>query len=229
MLHLVESSSTETEGPRSQTSFAYGQLRADILAGRYAPGERLKISDLAKALEVSPGAIREALSRLVPDQLVVAPLSVEDLEDLTDLRCEIEAIALRRSVEHGGPDWEGTVLAAAHRLRRTQIVSETDHSLTADWVERHAAFHMALVSACDSPRLITLHAQLYEQSERYRGLSVLAQSEEKRDVATEHQAIVDAALDRDADRLIGLVLTHFRRTTALIVDAARKSSAGDRA
>ena len=54
----------------------------------------------------APARIREALSRLVPEQLavsreqrgfVVAPLSVADLEDLTDVRCEIEGIALRRT------------------------------------------------------------------------------------------------------------------------------------
>ena len=230
MLSLVETSKVGAIGPRSQTSLAYAHLRSNILAGRYVPGEKLKISELAASLEVSPGAIREALSRLVPEQLVVsrdqkgfvaAPLSIEDLEDLTDLRCEIEAIALRRSVERGDTEWEASILASAHRLRRTAMRLE-DRSLTPQWVVQHAALHNTLVSACGSRRLLALHVQLYQQSERYRGLSVYV--EVSRDVHHEHQSIVDAALDRDADLLVDLTLKHLRETTALIVDAARQGA-----
>ena len=233
MLKLVESTEGRPEAPRSQTSAAYARLRADILAGRFAPGEKLKIADLAVSLAVSSSAIREALSRLVADQLVVsrdqkgfivAPLSIEDLEDLTDLRCEIEAVALRRSVIRGKDEWEGAMLAAAHRLRRTPMTKEVDASLTEEWVIRHAAFHASLVSACGSRRLLKLHAQLYEQSERYRGLSVHVEGD--RDVAGEHEALVDAALDRNADHLVDAAITHLRRTTSLIIDAARRISQG---
>lgn len=231
MLKLVETSDVPPEAPRSQTSAAYARLRADILAGRFAPGEKLKIADLGASLSVSSSAVREALSRLVADQLVVsrdqkgfvvAPLSIEDLEDLTDVRCEIEALALRRSVARGRDDWEGALLAAAHRLRRTPMKNLEDSSLTEAWVARHAAFHSAMVAACGSRRLLKLHAQLYEQSERYRGLSVYVEGD--RDVESEHEALVDAALERDADRLVELTLAHFRRTTSLIVDAARRPS-----
>ena len=230
MLGLVESHAERSATP-SQTTLAYSRLRADVLAGRLAPGERLKVLALANALEVSPGAIREALSRLLPEHLVVsreqkgfavAPLSIEDLEDLTDLRCEVEAIALRRSMARGDTKWEAAVLATAHRLRRTPPrTSETDRSLSEEWVERHAAFHAALVAACGSRRLIAFHAQLYEQSERYRGLAT--QLETDRDVDSEHQNLVDAALDRNADLLVELMLSHMRKTTARIADRARGS------
>jgi GntR family carbon starvation induced transcriptional regulator len=222
-------------GPRSQTSWTYGEIRRDILAGRYEPGKKLKIADLAQKLKVSPGAVREALSRLVPEQLVVsrdqrgfavAPLSIVDLEDLTDLRCEIEAIALRRSAERGDVNWEGAVLAAVHRLRLTPHRIEGDElALNPQWIARHADYHAALVSACESPKLLALHGQLYEQSERYRGLS--ANLPTTRDVAAEHDAIVELALARDTDRLIELALDHMRATTRLIVAAARKEHQTD--
>lgn len=232
MLSLVESSDPTPHEPRSQTSLAYSRIRRDLLGGRYAPGERLKITDLATALDVSPGAVREALSRLVPEQLVVsrdqkgfvvAPLSIQDLEDLTDLRCEMEAIALRRSVALGDESWEAQVLAAAHRMRRTKRLADEQRTLTSEWVERHAAFHAALVSACGNRRLLDVRAQLYQQSERYRGLSVYV--DDDRDIDAEHQALVDAALDRNADRLVDLMYAHLRTTTAKIVSASRASSA----
>lgn len=231
-----ETLGSDPAAPRSQTSAAYARLREDILAGRLQPGERLKIAEIACAFEVSPGAVREALSRLVPEQLavfrdqkgfVVAPLSIGDLEDLTDLRCEVEAIALRRSVLRGEVGWEGSVLAAAHRLRRTKILTSADRSLNRDWVERHRTFHTVLVSACGSPRLLDLHAQLYEQSERYRSLSFPTLGETERDRQGEHQALADAALDRNADGLVELMVRHFRETTARIVKAAEGGTMGD--
>ena len=73
--------------------------------------------------------------------------------------------------------------------------------------------------------MITLHAQLYEQSERYRGLAT--QLETSRDVDTEHRGLVDAALDRQADVLVELMLEHMRKTTARIVEGVLQTpSAG---
>lgn len=221
----------ENGGARSQTTLAYEVIRADILKGRHVPEKKLKIQELAEELQVSPGAVREALSRLVPEQLVVsrdqrgffvAPLSIADLEDLTDLRCEIEAVALRRSVERGDIDWEANILAAEHRLRREPlVVGETQEALNPEWVDRHAAFHYALVSACGSRRLLALHSQLYEQSERYRGLSLHVKA--PRDVGDEHHVITSLALKRDAEGLVRTMIAHLRRTTDLIVSAASQS------
>lgn len=215
------------EGPRSQTSLAYEVIRSDILSGRHVPGKKLKIQDLAVALEVSPGAVREALSRLVPERLVVsrdqrgfvvAPLSIADLLDLTDLRCEIEAIALRRSVARGGVDWEANLIAAEHRLRGAPVVvGGAEPQLNPGWVQAHAAFHTALVAACGSPRLLVLHAQLYEQSERYRGLSLHTNT--PRQVHDEHREIVRLALARDTEALVAATLAHLNLTTKLIATA----------
>jgi GntR family carbon starvation induced transcriptional regulator len=220
----------EDTEPRNQATLAYRIIRGDILSGRHVPDKKLKIQDLADELEVSPGAVREALSRLVSAQLVisrdqrgfvVAPLSIPDLEDLTDLRCEIEAIALRRSIELGDVNWEAGLLAAAHRLRATPMrLPGKKGGANPDWLAVHGAFHEALVAACGNARLRALHTQLYEQSERYRLLSVKVDT--SRDVAKEHQEILDLALARDAKRLVEAVQRHLRTTTRLIVEATRK-------
>ena len=222
MLTYIELSDSGTAAPRSQTSLAYRRLKGDLLAGRAAPGEKLRINELALRLNVSPGAIREALSRLVPEGLVisrdqkgfvVAPLSIEDLEDLTRLRCDVEEIALRRSVSAGDVGWEASILAAAHRLRRTPRMLQGNVA-NDEWMAQHQIFHRALIGACGSPRLMALHSQLHHQSERYRALS--AKVEPDRDVDGEHQALVDAALDRDVETLVRLVRSHIERTTDLM-------------
>src|ERR1700676_3667331 len=84
--------------PQNLTQAAYEGLRADLLACRILPGSRLKIQELCDRFSVSLGAIREALSRLTSEELVVAepqrgfsaaPISAADLKDLTMVRIEI--------------------------------------------------------------------------------------------------------------------------------------------
>jgi GntR family carbon starvation induced transcriptional regulator len=226
MLKLVDPADPLQSAARSQTTVAYRRLKSDLLAGRLIPGEKLKINEIALQLAVSPGAVREALSRLVPEGLVVsrdqkgfivAPISIQDLEDLTRLRCDIEEIAIRRSIGAFDVEWETTIMTLGHRLRRTPR-RLPGGEVNYGWVAMHERFHAALVSACGSARLLALHAQLYQQSERYRILS--AHVEGDRDVDKEHQSLVDAAIDGDYDELIRLLREHLQQTTTLMVKAA---------
>lgn len=221
---------TGQAAPRSQTSATYARIKADILAGKISPGKKLKIKDIAAELEVSPGAVREALSRLVPEGFVVsqdqrgftvAPISIDDLLDLTRLRCDIEEIALRRSTVEGDASWEAAIIANLHRLLYTPRV--VDGRPNADWLLAHELFHRALVNGAASPRFIALNTQLYQQLERYRLLGWNA--DRQRDVDVEHRALADAALARDADRLVALAHKHFERTAELIVEATQADAA----
>ena len=113
------------EGSINLTQGAYEDLRADLLSCRIAPGSRLKVQELCDRLSVSLGAIREALSRLTSEGLVVAepqrgfraaPISKEDLIDLTKTRIQIETLCIRRAIEVGDVAWESQLVAALHRL-----------------------------------------------------------------------------------------------------------------
>jgi DNA-binding GntR family transcriptional regulator len=210
------------------TQGAYEGLRADLLACRIAPGSKLKIQDLCTRFAVSLGAVREALSRLTSEGLVIsepqrgfraAPISVADLKDLTMVRIEVESLCLKRAIAVGTVDWEARLVAAFHRLSKTPERVASDPARAADdWAEAHAGFHAALVEGADSPWLLRLHAQLYAQSERYRRLSVPLSMEE-RDVGGEHRAILDATLKRDAEKAVKLLTRHLGATTAILLEA----------
>ncbi len=84
------------------------RLRAAILEGHFSPGERLRESELATALGVSRGPIREALVKLERQGLVVirpprgafvAQLSLEDLVEVFTLRLAIEKLAVNRCIQ----------------------------------------------------------------------------------------------------------------------------------
>ena len=210
----------------TQADQAYEALLAEILDCRLAPGAKITISDVAARLEMSPGAVREALSRLSAEKWTiataqkgysVAPVSIEDLQDLTRTRIVIEQMCLRSAVAHGDVEWETSIVAAYHRLHRVPIVvADTPSRLNEGWVAAHTTFHAALASGCDSPWLLNLRTMLYAQSERYRHLS-FALGRENRNVDAEHKAILDACLARDAELACRLIDDHLSRTTDVLV------------
>jgi DNA-binding GntR family transcriptional regulator len=214
-------------GGSSLTQDAYERLRADLLACRLRPGARLKINELCGALSVSLSAVREALARLTSEGLVVAepqrgfrvaPISAEELSDLTAVRAKIEGMCLERAIAVGDVGWESHLVAAFHRLSRTPEREPADpQRMNEAWSAAHAAFHEALVGACDSPWLLRLRGILYAQSERYRRLSVPLAAV-ARDLNHEHRGIMEAALARDAGLAGALMTEHIERTTRVLLE-----------
>lgn len=213
-----------------RTARVYETLRADILAGRIAPGSRLGFANLVDRYECSIGALREALQRLSEQALVTAEpkrgfrvmdISPEDLRDLTEARCEIEVLALRYAIARGDLAWESTVVAAHHRLERTPMYVDDDPDrFTDDWVSAHAAFHQALLDGCSNTRILATATALRDSAELYRQWSA-PQHDRHRDIAAEHQAILNAAVVRDADLAGQLLTSHIQRTTDALLAAPR--------
>ena len=231
---LSFSESAAEDRPRSLTSAVQERLRADILATRLLPGQKLHIAGLAKQFSVSLAAVREALSRLVADGLVqasdqrgfrVSPVSMADLKDVTQTRIDIEGLALRRSIENGDQDWLGSVQTAFDALMAVPYRFPDDPSVHYEvWVVRHRIFHRALVNACGSPWMLGFRDVLHEQSERYRRLAIRREVGRPRDVAAEHAAIVAAVLKRDADGAVAALSHHFSITKEFVELAAPRIS-----
>lgn len=211
---------------QTQAEHAAESIRAEILDGRLPPGAKLNIKALEQRLAVSLGAIREALSRLAAEGLVMAEahrgyrvrtISREELMDLTLTRVEMEVLCLNQAMRHGDVEWESRIVAAAHRMERLQgLPSEAEARSTPAWNQAHGEFHEALVSACASPWLLRLRRMLFEQSERYRLLSVpLGPSH--RDVRGEHRRLMDAVLQRDETATRRALAEHLQATTDILL------------
>jgi DNA-binding GntR family transcriptional regulator len=219
---------------RSLTERIYACLRADILAGRFVPGQRLRPTELAGINGVSLNVVREALNRLSGERLVqaspqqgfaVVELTGDDLADLTDVRVLVETAALRRSIERAGLGWESELVAAHYRLANTPMTSaDQPDTLSDDWMRAHNAFHAATMSGCGSRRLIEMAASLGESAAIYRHRSQ-RYDHGKRDVAGEHRAIFEATLARDADLACRLHSEHIQRTADIVIAALADDSA----
>jgi GntR family carbon starvation induced transcriptional regulator len=213
---------------------AYDRLRQDILRGVLRPGERLRLQQLADTYGWSMGAVREALARLVGDNIVefedrrgfsVPLISHSDLRELLGMRMLLEEKALRESIARGGIEWEVDVAAAFHRLSRTSRGEVPPGVVDEDWERAHAAFHRALVLAYDYPLFHQFLNVVLAHSDRYRHI-YLTNPPKARDHLAEHRAIMEAALRRDADLAVTLMAKHLKRTVDLLLAAGFAKAAG---
>jgi GntR family transcriptional regulator, carbon starvation induced regulator len=218
------SRSPSSSAASTKASTVLDRLRAEIVHGTRLPGEKLRLEHLAPSYGVGRTPLREACCRLAAEGLVtiedqrgfrVAPISRRDLLDLTRTRQQIETIALRASIHQGTVAWEGEVTAALHRLERSGSPPPKG-DLGDAWEREHGRLHAVLLSACDSPLLLRFCAALFEQSERYRRLAA-AYGQPSRDIRAEHRALVQAVLDRDAERACALLVEHIARTTERVL------------
>ncbi len=208
MLDIADPSYTISEN-------AYRRIRTDIIFGRLAPDSKLKLERLKIDYGASVSTLREILNRLASEGLViaegqrgfeVAPVSVENLQEIAALRQLLECHALELSFASGDIDWEGRVVAAHHKLALMERrMMEGDRSQAELWKRYDWEFHQALISACGSKVLMETHAGVFDKYLRYQMIALSFRGEI---AAREHRMLLDCALARDAAKASEILVTH---------------------
>lgn len=193
------------------------RLRAAILSGSLAAGERVNQDRVAAEAGVSHIPVREALRSLEAEGLVtfhprrgffVAALSVEDAQELGELRATLEGLAARHAVPRAtAADLE----AAEAQIER----SEAAESL-AVWSEANWRFHRLLYAPCRRPRLLETLDGLWRASDRYLRV-VWQEAAWQGRSQDEHRAILAAFRAGDARRAERLVARHVEAATRALV------------
>lgn len=220
-----------TVAPAATLSTAVSdRLRADILNGRRKPGAKVRLEELKTEFGVSWSPIREAVSRLAAEGLLlgedqrgyrVAPASRGDLAEVIRLRLLLEPMALKRAIELGGDDWEAGIVSAHHRLGKFEGKGNRDkRGAVTEWERWHRHFHDALISGSASPILLQFCHMLHDMNDRYRRIFFQAHAFD-RDVAGEHQAIFEATLARKSRIASALLTAHIERTGSHILASMR--------
>lgn len=201
----------------TQTEAAARLLSDAILSGRMAPGSRLHVRSLSGELGIGPTPLREALANLAGRGLVtfsgqrgfrVASTSREDLEEIMAARTVVEKGALALSIANGDGDWEADIVAALHRLKLFTDNPPASHDEQVEAFELvHRRFHLSLIAACRTDRLISIYLDLYEQTRRYRALLVNS-AMEPANVFEKHQALAASCLARDEQGALALLEEH---------------------
>ena len=199
------------------------RLRADIVSSRLPPGTKLRLEVLRQTYGVGFSPLREALSRLAENRLVVSigqrgfrvpEVSAEEIMDVSMVRKQVEGFALRLAIRYGDDLWEARLAAAGEKFARLQRSEETVPEEV--WESRHRAFHSTLIEACQSPWLLHLHGQLTDQFDRYRRLSAKSRLPNAPRWLS-HKGIMQAAIARKADKAVRLLDEHIGEATRLVV------------
>ncbi len=212
---------------------AYHWLKRDIIRGVFMPGEKLLMSGLKERYGLGIGPLREALSQLVAESLVVAisqrgyrvaPMSLPELADLYDARAQLEGLVLELAIRRGGDDWEADILAKAHTLAKVTEVNSAEELLDV-WDTRHKAFHTAIAAGCNSPHLLKVRDSLFDQVERYRHLwlrETVLSAEALEHKRHEHAALVEVILSRDPQRAAEMMREHLMTPVPIITQVMRR-------
>jgi DNA-binding GntR family transcriptional regulator len=196
---------------------AYRRMRSDIIFGRLSPRVKLKLDRLKGSYGVSISTLREILSRLASEGLVLAEgqrgfevsdVSAENLKEIAALRQLLEGHALANSFAAGDMEWEGRVVAAHHKLASMErLMQSGDRSRTEDWKRYDWEFHQALISACGSRALMDTHAGVFDKYLRYQMIALSYRG----DIAErEHKTLLDCALKRDAKTAQKVLAEHIQ-------------------
>ena len=212
---------------RTLTEQTYNTLRNDIVEGRLAPGSKLGIELLRAQHGVGAGTVREALTRLVSDALVtaegqrgfrVAPIAIDELEDITRLRVQIETEALRLSIRHGGAEWRRALCASYEAISALEQPIAAVHRR--QWEVLNVRFHETLLAGQRSTWTLKVLRLLSRHGERYRcyamGLPGLV-----RNVHAEHTEIFELALAGREARAALALEAHICTTPHLLLQALR--------
>ncbi|WPZ33907.1 GntR family transcriptional regulator [Thalassobaculum sp. OXR-137] len=196
------------------------RLRSDILAGAHGPGEQLHEVELALALGISRGPLREAMQRLVQEGLLksiphrgvfVVDLSEEDMLDVFFVRASLEEAAVRRLVSHGD---------RATTARHLTVISERmdramrggDHTSGGDL---DLEYHRALVDAAGSLRLSRTYATV--QAETRLCLHRLMGGYRSRDdLAVEHFRLAELIRTAPVETILPELHRHFGNPAVIL-------------
>lgn len=195
----------------------YQRIRSDIIFGVLTPSGRLRLDSMKEDYGISISTLREILNRLASDGFVVAeaqrgfevaPVSIQNLRELAQLRILLEHHAMTESFRAGDMEWECRVVSTHHKLAVTEraILTEGDDP---ELRKRYdGEFHQALISSCGSRELMQTHAVVFDKyfryALRYRGGSTVEQ----------HRALLECALKRDVEGAKSILTDHINGCVA---------------
>jgi len=192
----------------------YDEIQERIINGTFEPGKKLKVEELKQQLSSGASPIREALSRLVNSGLVeardnkgfyVARMSEADIRDLYQTFLQIELLALTQAMKLGDDAWKTAIVAALYNL---SLIENNAESISYTiWAERNYAFHVALISGCNSPTLLDIRANLYRRFDRYCRIAFNLSHTELERNHEEHRKLAEAVLNRDIEKTT-ILMTH---------------------
>jgi DNA-binding GntR family transcriptional regulator len=168
----------------------------------YRPGDYITDSQIAAELKISRTPAREAFQRLENEGLLISEarrgwriysLTIKDIEDIFDLKCEIEGLVARKAAMGNNEEH--------HQALRNYLSCMQEASINDDvatWMEMDSSLHHLLYQMAQNDRAERIIKYLNDQWHRLRRGFINLQG--RLDIATnEHEKIVNAVISSDAE------------------------------
>ena len=119
--NAVTTAPQDVSGKDAATFEVLRKMREDILCCVLKPDQKMGFGELRQRYGASVGTSREALSHLVSEGLAraeigrgfrVAPISLDDFLDLSELRVYLETKTLADAIRHGTDAWEAEIVSS---------------------------------------------------------------------------------------------------------------------
>lgn len=200
-------------------------LRAAILKGDLRPGERLMELQLAAQLGVSRTPIREAIRMLEQEGLAVtiprkgaevAKMTEKDMEDVLQIRCSLEELAVRLSCQNIRSEELQELYVAMEQFEEK---TKTDNVV--EIAKADVNFHDILYKASDNPKLLFLLNNLREQMYRYR-VEYLKDRTIYPQLIEEHKCLYEALAAKDAEHASAYTRRHLENQAEAVKKIIRE-------
>lgn len=209
---------TKASTPETIGESVYRRIRSDIIFGALSPGQKLRLEKVSESYGTSISTLRELLNRMCAEGFIVAegqrgfevaPVSIQNLRELAQLRILLEHHAMTESFRAGDVEWEGRVVSAHHKLAATERAILSGGDDDPELRKRYdGEFHQALISACGSRELMHTHSVVFDKYFRYalqyRGSATVEQ----------HRALLECALKRDIETAKKILTDHINSCVA---------------
>lgn len=223
--HLEEQ--LKKDDTQSLVEYVVDSIRDGIREGRYVPGQRLVESDLTKKFGISRGPLREAMSRLAGDDLVVIEphrgvtvrkMTAQDLQELYDVRQSVESLAARlaaTNIDDGDNRQRLTSM-----LKQMQACSKNSDVMA--YAQLNDEFHKLIVDISGNRYLKKLISYLRVPIFRYQFHRFLDIKAKQASIA-EHEAIGKAILEGDGNRAERAMCKHVKQSEKFIHNMSDES------
>lgn len=189
-------------------------LREAILAGRLAPGSRVRQEELAEEFGISRIPVREALRLLENEGLVVlvpnsgawiSRLDLAECVEIYRIRENLEPLALRESSANLDP---AAIVRLEELVSRIEATTQPEEFLRLD-----REFHLASYEGARMPQLVGMIRKFWNSTQHYRRAFIATAGRAGMQVAHhEHRLIIEALGRRDGEQAGLILYGHIRRT-----------------
>lgn len=203
----------------------YEAILEEISSGKMGPGTRVIQEQLAKELGVSRQPVQQALLLLrnqgvlqdAPGRgLQVAPLDLDYVRNMYDMRAVIEGLACRRAAELNARAAKAKGPALIRAGRKSLESGSVSGMIAADM-----AFHQLIYALSENPLIGPTMESHWTNAQRVMG-EVLIRDDQPRNIWTQHEAMLDAIAEGDAKKAEELGRAHITEAADFMIGRLRE-------